>query len=442
MPASESQIVLERLRELPGGPELLRLAEGRNDVVIELVGGAVRDLLLGRTPRELDVTVGGAGDDNDESFPGAACAFARDLACSLGLPAAGDPGGNGLDATTVHERFGTARVEWDGGRIDIASRRTESYTAPGALPDVHAGSPGEDLARRDFTVNAISVMLNGRRAGEVHAAPGALEDLRAGRLRVLHDGSFLDDPTRLLRLARYRARLSLQIEPHTAELAARALAARALDTVSGARLGAELRLALVEPDATGALAAMDDLGLLAALHPRLRFDRAAIERGLALLPEDGRPDLLLMAALALPLALRAADDPRTEITALLDRLEFAAADRDRIAATAVAVPRLTNELTLAAEHPSRLRAAVAGAPPEGIALTGGVSPPASAPARRWLTELRNVRLIITGEDLLAAGLPEGPEIGARLDAALDRKLDGELTGGREAELAVALEVRI
>jgi tRNA nucleotidyltransferase (CCA-adding enzyme) len=436
------EIVLEQLRHLPGGEALLDVASERDDVA--LVGGAVRDLLLGRTPRELDVTVGGSGDDDDdESFPGvAASTFARDLASSLGLPAAGDPGGEEFAAGIVHERFGTAIVEWDGGRIDIASRRAESYPAPGALPDVHAGSPGEDLARRDFTVNAIAVMLSGEHPGEVHAAPGALEDLRAGRLRVLHEQSFLDDPTRLLRLARYRARLGFEAEEHTAKLAREAIATRALDTVSGARLGAELRLALAEPDAVGALAAMDDLGLLAALHPRLRFDRATIERGLALLPEDGRPDLLTMAALTLPLALRATDDPRAEIAALLDRLEFVAADRDRVAAAAVAVPRLTNELPVA-EHPSRLRAAVAGTPPEGIALTGGVSPPASEPARRWLTELRNVHLTITGEDLLAAGLPEGPEIGARLDAALDRKLDGELTGGREAELAVALEeVRI
>lgn len=414
-------VVLERLRELPGGHELIDLARGRADVA--LVGGAVRDLLLGRAPRELDVVV----DDEAAELAGA-------LVARLSAHADQSPE-EGLEPI-YHERFQTALVSWEGGRIDIATRRAEFYPSPGALPEVREGTPSEDLLRRDFTVNAIAVTI-GERPGEVHAAPGALEDLRAGRLRVLHDASFREDPTRLLRLARYAARLAFAIEPHTAELASQAVSAGALETVSGARLGAELRLALGESDAIGALAAMDQLGLLAGLHPRLRFDRAAIERALALLPGDGRPDLLMMAALTLPLALRA-DDARAEIAALLDRLEFAASDRDCIAAAAAAVPRLTDALPAAA-RPSQLRATVAGTTPEGIALAAGVAPPAAAAARWWLTELRDIRLAITGDDLLAAGVPEGPEIGRRLDRTLVRKLDGELGGGRDGELTAALE---
>ena len=432
----DGHAALARVHALPGGRELIDLARGRSNVA--MVGGAVRDLLLDRTPRELDVVVG----DEDSSFDDAASLFAGGLASRL----------NTLAGTNEHERFGTALVVWDGGRIDVATRRAESYPAPGALPNVRAGTLQEDLLRRDFTVNAIAVALDGDRPGHVHAAPGALDDLQARRLRVLHDASFSDDPTRLLRLARYAARLGFQIEPHTAELAARAVAAQALDTVSGARIGAELRLALGEPDAVGALAAMDDLGLLAALHPRMRFDRRALERALKLLALDrrsrdlrsagdvGRSDLLAMATLTLPLAIRAGDDLRAEILALLDCLEFGAADRDRVAAAAAAVPRLVDELPAAAERPSRLRAAVAGIPPEGIALAGAVSEPAAEPARRWFTELRNVHLQITGDDLLAAGMPEGPEIGRRLEEVLKLRLDGELSGGREAELQAALGV--
>jgi hypothetical protein len=185
---------------------------------------------------------------------------------------------------------------------------------------------------------------------------------------------------------------------------------------------------------------MDELGLLAAIHPRLRFDRGAIERSLALLPDDGRPGLLTMSALMLPLAPRM-DDVRAEIVALLDRLEFIASDRDRIAIAATAVARLTDTLP-AAVLPSQLRGAVDGVPLEGIALAGGVSESAAGPAHRWLTELRDVGLLITGEDLLAAGVPEGPEVGRRLDAALRSRLDGELSDGRDAELTAALEARI
>jgi tRNA nucleotidyltransferase (CCA-adding enzyme) len=418
----ETAAVLERVRELPGGRELIDLA--RTHPGVALVGGAVRDLALGRTPRELDVVVEAAPSPHSPALR-----IARELAARLERA-----------GTTEHGRFGTALVSWDGARVDVAGARSERYEQPGALPQVQPTTLDEDLLRRDFTVNAIALTLDPTQPAQVHAPPGALADLQAGRLRVIHDASFLDDPTRLLRLARYTARLGFQIEPHTAALAAQAIAAGALETVSGARIGAELRLAIGEPGALDALAAMAELGLLAALHPRLRVDRGAIERSLALLPaDDGRPDLLTMAALTLPLALRA-DDARAELFTLLDRLAFPAPERNRIAASAAAAPRLVEELPAAA-RPSQLRAALAGVPVEGIALAGGLSRPAAEPAGRWLTHLRDVRLSITGEDLLAAGLPEGPELGRRLRATLDRKLDGELADTPAAELAAALEAR-
>jgi tRNA nucleotidyltransferase (CCA-adding enzyme) len=419
MTAAAPGLVIERLPGLPGGEALLEVAAGRDDV--ELVGGAVRDLLLGREPRELDVVVGGGA----VSFAEDAGLFAGELGARL----------NALADTSEHERFGTAMVAWNGGQIDIATRRAESYPAPGSLPEVRAGTEQEDLERRDFTVNAIAVRLGGERRGQARAVPDALSDLEEGRLRVLHEQSFSDDPTRLLRMARYSARLGFEVEEHTAALAAAAIAMRALDTVSGARIGAELRLALAEEDAVTALAAIDDLGLLVALHPRLRFEERVARATLVLLPEDGRSDLALLASLLLPLALRAGDDPRTEIVALLDRWDFPAADRDRVAAATVAVPRLIEQLP-AAERPSRLRAVAAGVPLEGVALAGALG--AQESAGRWLENTRLIHLEITGDDLLAAGLPEGPEIGRRLEAVLELRLNGRLPDGREAELQAAL----
>ena len=208
------------------------------------------------------------------------------------------------------------------------------YAAPGALPDVRAGTPRRICARRDFTVNAIAVPLGGARRGTLRHVPEAMEDLAEGRLRVLHDGSFIDDPTRLLRMARYAARLGFEVEESTAKLAREAIAAGALGTASGARIGAELRLALNEPDALSTLVVMHDLGIPTGLHPRLRFDEPVARATLALLPADGRPDLALLASLVLPLVLRADGDrsretrafganPRfgqhAEIVALLDR---------------------------------------------------------------------------------------------------------------------------
>jgi tRNA nucleotidyltransferase (CCA-adding enzyme) len=415
--------VLQALRAQPGGPELLALGDAGADLA--LVGGAVRDLLLGRAPRELDVVV--AGD---------AAGLANELAARLGAGAAQPP------SVTLHDRFGTALLRWDGCRVDIAARRAESYPAPGALPEVRPGTREEDLARRDFTVNAIAVALGGTRRGELTGAEHALEDLDAGRLRVLHERSFVDDPTRLLRLARYRARLDFAIEPSTAALAAEALRTGALMTVSRARLGAELRLALGEAGAPAALESMSDLGVLAALAPGFRFDRELAERALALLPSDGRADLLLMAALLLHLTVMPAHDPEPAMYAILDELEFTAADRERTMRSALAAPSLVQPMALAA-GPSQLHDALFAHTSEAIALAGalgdGGSPSAADAAIQWFQRVRGVRLQISGDDLIAAGVPAGPEIGRRLAHALARRLDGELEPGREAELRAALE---
>src|SRR3954452_4152746 len=189
---------------------------------VYVVGGAVRDALLGRTPHELDVLV-----------EGDATAVARRAAERLG------------GVATIHERFGTATVRAAGHAFDLVSARTERYPHPGALPDVTLGaSAEEDLARRDFTVNAIAVRVAD---GALIEHPGAVADLEAGVLRVLHDASFRDDPTRLLRGARYAARLGFTPEPHTDAPAADAGPAGAVGAVTGARLGAELRLLLREP---------------------------------------------------------------------------------------------------------------------------------------------------------------------------------------------------
>lgn len=416
--------VIDGLRRHPLGAALLEAAEARGGAW--LVGGAVRDLLLGREPAELDVVV-----DGD------ATAFARELGRRLGV----EP--------VVHERFGTATVTTDGARIDLAGARAESYAAPGSLPDVRPGDADEDLRRRDFTVNAIAVRLDGDHAAR--AASHAFEDLEQGRLRVLHPQSFADDPTRLLRLARYAARLGFEVEPQTAELAARALEQGALATVSGARIGAELRLALAEPDAAAALATLERHGVLRALDPRLRFDERVAVEALELTPPDTRGGLVALAACALDFADPAAAPTHAmpaplPLRELLDGLEFPAADRDAVLAAVFGARALARELWRA-DRPSAVRRAVAGRRAEAVVLAGalagtGLPAPDAAVAqenaRRWLSELRHVRLEINGQDLLDAGVEAGPEIGRRLAAALDLRLDGELGDGRDAELRAAL----
>jgi tRNA nucleotidyltransferase (CCA-adding enzyme) len=420
--ATRGATVIEALARRPGGQELLELARDREDVA--LVGGAVRDLLLGRNPRELDVVV--AGDS---------VRLASELASRL-------PGNDArMPETTLHERFGTAVVEWIYGRIDIAERRAESYPRPGALPEVRPGSPAEDLARRDFSVNAMAVALGGRRAGELEAVEHALEDLAAGRLRVLHEQSFIDDPIRLLRLARYRARLGFDVEPETARLAQSALASRALDTVSGARIGAELWLATEEPVPADAFTSLGVLGMLDALSLPSPFDEQLLRDSRWLMPPDAINDIVEMAVLFHP-AGEPSEAERRAAAELMDSFEFFAETRERVLAGAFDAPVLAAGME-EAKRPSQLRALLAGRPVEAVVIAGALGARRSADvlerAQAWIAELRHVRLEIDGDDLLAAGVPEGPEVGRRLARTLDLKLDGELAGGREAELRAALE---
>jgi tRNA nucleotidyltransferase (CCA-adding enzyme) len=393
------RVLLERVRALPpAAPLLERLVEQPG---VHLVGGAVRDLLMGGAPSELDLVV--EGD-------------AAALAARLG------------GRYRVHDRFGTSTVTVNGFSYDIARARRETYARPGALPDVVPASLAEDLLRRDFTVNAAAITLSGERAGELTAAPSTLEDLDDRILRVLHDQSFIDDPTRLLRLARYGSRLGFAVEPHTRELAGAAVDDRALSTVSGSRIGAELRLLAREPDPIVALRSLHEHGLDAALDPQFVLDDPKLaDSALALLPEDGRRDLLAIAV--------AARHIRPErLSALLDSLAFEAGDRNLILATATRAQSVARALA-SATQPSEIAAALIGAPPELVALAGALGPAENA--RAWLERLRHTRLEIDGGDLLAAGVPEGPAVGAGLRAALAAKLDGAASG-REQELAEAL----
>lgn len=413
--------VLSALIDRPGGAALLSLAQRREDLV--LVGGAVRDLLLGITPLELDVTVA----------EGAAQAAAG-LAAELSLPETAAP-----PRIVAFERFGTACVEWDAGRIDIAQRRTETYPRPGSLPEVQPGDLDADLSRRDFTLNAIALPLSGPHAGMLQAVEHGLEDLQARRLRVLHDRSFLDDPTRLLRLARYSGRLDFEVEHRTAELARSALTDGALDTVSEARIGAELLLAVSEEDPIKSLVALDELGVLAALGLQAPFERSPAEAALALLPADGSPAELLMAILLHRPEAGEAD--RRRMGEKLNGFEVPADARERILASAFTAGPMAERLR-SGLRPSDLRLIFERAPVEAISLAGALaqhrSPELGAMAEHWIGELRHVHLRIGGEDLLAAGIPQGPEVGLRLVRALDMKLDGEIPDSAEAELQAAL----
>ena len=362
------------------------------------VGGAVRDALLGRPPRELDLVV-----------EGDAVAVARRVAGRLG------------GELTEHPRFGTATVRAPGGvLLDLAAARRETYARPGALPDVTLGATlDEDLARRDFSVNALALRPAD---GALRGVPGAEADLAAGVLRVLHDASFRDDPTRLLRLARYAARLGFAPDAHTTELAAAAVAGGALATVTGERLGAELRLLAREPqpDALEALA-RDGLGVV--LLPGFTVDPGLVRAALALAAAAGDvpADRVALAA-----AVRGA--PAAALAARLRELAFPAADATAIVAAATVDPAALRDA-----RPSAADAVLGRLPAEAAVLAAACG---AAPARDWLERDRHARLAIGGDDLVAAGLA-GPAVGRGLAAARAALLDGAAPA-RDDQLAIAV----
>lgn len=369
-----------------------------------LVGGVVRDGLLGRAP----------GPDVDVVVEGEVDPVARRLERALG------------GALVTHGRFGTATLRAGALRVDLARTRAEHYARPGALPDVRPAGLREDLARRDFTVNAMALGLD----GELRSADRAREDLRARRLRTLHPASFRDDPTRLLRLVRYAARLGFIVERGTARDGQAAAAAGVLGTVSAQRLAAELALVADEACAPAALVHAGRLGILAALGLAAP-DPDLLTQALADLPADGRRDTLILGALA------ARSEPDTQ-RRVLTRLARDSSARDGARGAADA-PALGRALAEAAPRPSAWAELLGDTPVEAAALAGALGPrPARARAQRWLSELRHVRLGIDGAHLLAAGVTQGPAVGRGLAGALAQRLDGELAPGRESELQAAL----
>jgi tRNA nucleotidyltransferase (CCA-adding enzyme) len=347
-------------------PELATVRERSAGESVYLVGGAVRDLLLGRARADIDLVV--EGD-------------AAGLAARLGAE------------VVEYERFSTAKARLDGHGVDIATARTEAYARPGALPDVRPSSLPDDLARRDFTINAMAIPLDGEPA--LIDAHGGLDDLAAGLLRVLHRRSFTDDPTRALRAARYAARFGFELEAETAEL----LGVADLSTVSADRRQAELLRLAGEPTASRGLELAVEWGLV---EPRTGGSRLTAN---------------VAELLVSPLW-----------SEFVER-------RDVLLAAAIGPP--SGEAQLAAANPA--------SPSEAVDLARGRSPVELALARglgaewldRYLAEWRSVSLEIDGSELIAAGIPEGPALGRGLREALRRKLDGEI-GGHEQELAVAL----
>jgi tRNA nucleotidyltransferase (CCA-adding enzyme) len=382
---------------------------------VYLVGGAVRDVLMGEPNFDVDIAVEGDG-----------IALGEALAEALGGRA------------VPHERFGTAIVVYPGGRVDVATARTEFYDSPGALPTVEQASIRQDLYRRDFTVNAMAASLKGEDFGRLVDYFGGLQDLGKGVVRVLHNLSFIDDPTRIFRAIRYENRYGLAMDAHTLALARACVEMNLVGELSSARLRDELQALLSEERVGDSVRRLAELGIDRAIHPRLAADEESVRliEALDRLRAEHAPDA---PAWRLRLAVLARKLRPDELYEWFERLKLRRRDADRIADAVAVGPRLP-ELLAGAEEPAAVRALVEPHDPDGalfaLALT---DEPARSRLVRYFADFREVRLEISGGDLAALGLEESPRVGAILEELLRRKLNGELDG-RESEMEAAKEL--
>ncbi|WP_455246238.1 CCA tRNA nucleotidyltransferase [Petrachloros mirabilis] len=394
-----------------------RLADERG-IPLYLVGGVVRDLLLNRPNWDLDVTVEGDG-----------LAFARMVADRYKAGIA------------LYERFATARLTLPNGlKLDIASTRRESYAHPAALPEVRPASLKEDLYRRDFTMNALAIQLNVPQFGLLHDYYGGLRDLGAGTIRVLHERSFADDPTRVFRAIRFAERFGFRLELKTARLMKEAAAADLIAQLSGPRLRNEILLLTNEAHPDRALSSLARLNLLRFLHPDLRYVRSARRLVRALsgaitwwtarcrqVPID-RQVAYLMALLyeATP------EIVESVVSRLMLSNEQARKVRSGGMRLEIVAQSLAGSRSLKRSEVCRL---LNGLPDEALLLclarVHGRNAASARMKRRmleYLTKLSTIKPSLDGNDLLKLGMESGPEVGRMLAQLLEAKLNGVVKG--------------
>jgi tRNA nucleotidyltransferase (CCA-adding enzyme) len=370
-----------------------------------LVGGAVRDLFLRRPSPDVDLVL-----------EGDAPSLARQLAKLRN--------GN----VTTHPRFGTATVSQGPISVDIVTARSETYAEPGALPTVEPGTIEDDLLRRDFSINAMAARLDPARFGEMVDPHGGKSDLDRGLIRVLHPGSFRDDPTRIWRAIRYEQRLGFRLEPATETLLRRHAAI--MDKVSGDRVRHELERILAEERPEKVLYRAEELGVLQRLVPSLKGNgwlAQRFEQGRRANP-DTRPDSVLY------LVLLGWTLNEEQLGAFIDRLRFG---RD-VARVLRDIPGLKKDLqTLEGQDllPSQL-CRLLEHHRMGAISAAALATDSSVVRQRielYLSNLKFAAPSLGGQDLKQMGVPQGRKLGWLLRTLRDARLDGKVTTREEEQ---------
>lgn len=370
-----------------------------------LVGGSVRDLLRGEENLDLDIVIEGDG-----------IAFARAF-------------GEKLHAKVrTHQKFGTAQIFADRIKLDVATARTEYYESPASLPKVETSSIKKDLYRRDFTINTLAVRLNPRDFGLLIDFFGGQRDLREKSIRVLHNLSFVEDPTRAFRAVRFAERFGFKISKHTENLIKSTIEMNLFSMLSGPRLYEELRLSFHETEPIKTLKKLYDYALLKVIHPNLAFTEE-LESTLRSMQEtlswfnllflEEKPDKGILYLMALLSGLKDED-----MKAAAERLSPPPRIRDIILK---GIPQVRNILRrFPVNDPVEAHKIFSKLELEIVLFLMALSKDRKIQKviSHYLTELRNIKTILTGDDLKGMGIQPGPVYTKILRKLLEEKLRG------------------
>lgn len=381
---------------------------------VYLVGGVVRDLLLGYSNFDLDLVV--EGDAVKLAQQVAETSQAKLLA---------------------HHRFGTAKLRYEDFTLDLATARKETYARPGALPTVTPGTLEDDLIRRDFSINAMAISMAANDYGELVDPYQGKNDLEHCLIRILHPGSFSDDATRILRAVRYEQRLGFELETQTARLLKRDIPM--LDTISGDRIRHELELIFKEKQPELAIKRLGELGVLPRISPSLKGDgwiAEKFDKARRLKKPTQLPSLYFCL-----LIYSFSESNLEQFLARLNiptKLSRAMCDTLRLKTK---LPLLNESSLKASEIYYLLREY------EPLAIQANAIASESSTVHRhlqlFLTKLRYVRTALDGEELKRLGISPGPEMGKVLQILHKAKLDGEVrTKADEKKLALSLSLKL
>lgn len=361
-----------------------------------LVGGCVRDILMGASNLDIDIALEGDPHTFIDRYGSAKGA-----------------------KITRHDKFGTATLIMDGLRLDFSMTRTETYPSPGALPVVKPGNIVDDMRRRDITINAMALSIAESDFGSLIDPHGGSADLSAKKIRILHDNSFVDDPTRIPRAIRYEQRFEFVIDPHTLALIGRGVGG--LASITGDRVRHEIEKIFQEQRPELSLSRAQELGVLQHMLPGFKPDANLKRRvsDLRLVADDQLGSEAHFAAVACYL-------PKADADAIAARLNLSQKARRAISdARAIIGNEILHEQGI---KPSRIYEILSKFSEDGIlaALASSETKYFKENVHFYWAQLRHAKTSLNGDDVMKLGVPARAKVGQALELLLKGRLDGEL----------------